>query len=1009
VTTATDTQQLFKRLADRDKVRSEATVQADVRSLLLLNELGLQDQDLEVELETQVGDRRRIDVEVGFTVIEVKRDLRTVQMTTAEQQLAGYVKARSTQTGQRYVGILTDGAEWIAYQFIEGSLHEAVRHTLNPTRPDPAALFSWLEGVLATRTHLPPTPAAIADKLGATSTSHALDRDALRLLYQANANLPTVRLKRELWASLLRSALGTQFTDDDELFIEHTLLVNSAELIAHLVLGLDVSVIAPASLLRGGQFETAGVFGVVEQDFFDWVIEVPGGEPFIRTLGRRLSRFDWSQVEHDVLKVLYESVISTDTRKKLGEYYTPDWLAEQVVETAVTDPLNQRILDPSCGSGTFLFHCVRRYLAASQEAGQPLSDALKGLPMQVMGLDLHPVAVALARVTYLLAIGRQRLVDEKRGPIRVPVYLGDSVQWQQRADLLSDNQLVIPTETGGQLFSSELRFPDHLLKDASRFDQLVTALAEQAGQPRGTGTPSLPAGLVNRLAISAEDKPLVEENFRLLCRLHDEGRNHIWSYYVRNLARPLWLSQTGNRVDVLVGNPPWLSYRHMPQDMQATFREMSISRGLWHGHEVATHQDLSGLFIARAAQQYLADDGTFAFVVPNAVLDRSYFEGFRAGRYDDQEEGIAVGFTGTWDLRRLRPHFFPRGAAVVFGQRRPASNPIAMSASTERWTGKLPRGTDTWETVHPFITREPAVLAVHDDSIIESPYEPRFGQGATAVPRMTFVVEVRNAGPLGLAGGQKSVRSYRSASEKAPWKYLDPLEGAVEPEFLKPLLVSECILPFRTTTPRPAVIPLEGTTLLNGNHSRIDLYPGLASWWRQAEALWIQHRSSEKLTLEEQLNYRNKLTDQVPGTDLRVVYAASGMHAVASLLEDPTAIIDKSVYWATVANRAEAMYLLAILNSPSLTDLVRPLMSYGKDERHIDKHVWKLPIPLYEGANDTHAELATLGEECAWLAGTLDIRATTNHVKLRQEFRAALSTNASAKRADEIVQIMLDQ
>lgn len=86
--------------------------------------------------------------------------------------------------------------------------------------------------------------------------------------------------------------------------------------------------------------------------------------------------------------------------------------------------------------------------------------------------------------------------------------------------------------------------------------------------------------MLHLLAIDDGDRPVVQENYRLLCRLHDEGRNHIWSYYVRNLARPVWLSQPGNRVDVLVGNPPWLSYRHMPTDMQTTFRELSQARGL---------------------------------------------------------------------------------------------------------------------------------------------------------------------------------------------------------------------------------------------------------------------------------------------------------------------------------------------------------------------------------------------------------------------------------------------
>jgi hypothetical protein len=51
-----------------------------------------------------------------------------------------------------------------------------------------------------------------------------------------------------------------------------------------------------------------------------------------------VARFDWTNVEHDVLKVLYESVIGAETRRRLGDYYTPDWLADQIVATTVTDP-----------------------------------------------------------------------------------------------------------------------------------------------------------------------------------------------------------------------------------------------------------------------------------------------------------------------------------------------------------------------------------------------------------------------------------------------------------------------------------------------------------------------------------------------------------------------------------------------------------------------------------------------------------------------------------------------
>src|SRR5438309_987856 len=85
------------------------------------------------------------------------------------------------------------------------------------------------------------------------------------------------------------------------------------------------------------------------EEFCDGPALTDAGIPIVRAIARRLSHFDWAHVEHDVLKVLYESVIDADTRQKLGEYYTPDWLAERMVEKTFDDPANQRLLDPACG------------------------------------------------------------------------------------------------------------------------------------------------------------------------------------------------------------------------------------------------------------------------------------------------------------------------------------------------------------------------------------------------------------------------------------------------------------------------------------------------------------------------------------------------------------------------------------------------------------------------------------------------------------------------------------
>lgn len=113
--------EIVRRLITRDSPRTEADVQADIRSLPLSSPLQLRDGDLENDLlEAQIGDRRRIDVEVGSALIEVKRDLRRGSVKEdARRQLGGYDEARAETFGRRFVGILSDGAEWVCYDFRE--------------------------------------------------------------------------------------------------------------------------------------------------------------------------------------------------------------------------------------------------------------------------------------------------------------------------------------------------------------------------------------------------------------------------------------------------------------------------------------------------------------------------------------------------------------------------------------------------------------------------------------------------------------------------------------------------------------------------------------------------------------------------------------------------------------------------------------------------------------------------------------------------------------------------
>jgi hypothetical protein len=991
----------FARLCGRDNRRTEAEIQADVRQFILDAPFELEENDLSlVHLESQLGDRRRIDVEVGATVIEVKRDLRAERIRRdAEEQLAGYVQMRAEQTGLRYVGILTDGTAWYCYYLVDDELRQASEISLEAGEIE--RLVVWLEGVLATSHGLVPTADAIEARLGATSSSYLLDRATIAAIYQRNKDEPSVVMKRTLWARLLTSALGTQFEDSDDLFIEHTLLVNSAEIIAHAVLGLHPEIITPAALLGGERFDESGIYGVVEQDFFGWVVELEEGRAFVRTLSRRLTRFDWSAVEQDVLKVLYESIIGAETRKRLGEYYTPDWLADIVVQETVDAPLTQRVLDAACGSGTFLFHAIRRFFAAAEASRMAVPEQINGVTRHVIGMDLHPVAVTLARVTYLLAIGRDRLTHPDRGTIQIPVYLGDSLQWQEQSrDLWSAGNLTIRADDSRELFDTELRFPDDLLDDAARFDELVNELANRAARRRPqTAVPSLNA-VFQRLAIPQQHRAVIEGTFRTMCRLHDEGRDHIWGYYVRNLARPMWLAREANRVDVLVGNPPWLAYRHMTADMQAAFRRMSEARGLWAGAELATHQDLAGLFVVRACELYLRNGGRFGLVMPNTTIDREHYRGFRDGRYGDATVGMVVAFSAPWDLRRIRPHFFPRASSVVFGARAADARQVPMPEEAGIWTGRLPTTNASWEQARATLTRAVGRLR-RGGALTRSPYAPAFTQGAIFSPHLAFVVAEQSASALGLPAGRISIRSSRSVYERLPWKQLPDLSGVVESEFVRPFFTGENVFPYRVGEPGKVVVPCNARGMLNS--SQIELSPGFSQWWERSAELWGQHRSSERLSLFEQIDYQSKLSKQFPIPTLRVVYNRAGMHVVSAKITNRRALIANGLYWASVRTEAEANYLCAFLNAPVTTELARPFMSYGKDERDIHKAPWELPIPAFDEGNATHVRLSQLGVVAEQIAAAFPVNPELHFAATRRHIRQLIDSTPEGREIDELV------
>ena len=105
---------------------------------------------------------------------------------------------------------------------------------------------------------------------------------------------------------------------------------------------------AQRPLLHAAAFSDLGITGQSEPDFFDWMLATEDGAKLVMRIERQVDRFRLHDIQADILKALYESLIDPEARHDLGGYYTPDWLAARVAATAVDSPLEQRVMDPAC-------------------------------------------------------------------------------------------------------------------------------------------------------------------------------------------------------------------------------------------------------------------------------------------------------------------------------------------------------------------------------------------------------------------------------------------------------------------------------------------------------------------------------------------------------------------------------------------------------------------------------------------------------------------------------------
>lgn len=966
--------------------------------------------------------RGRIDSLCGNLVIEFERTLdasgrpgETARklLDDAQGQLCGYVSglwsAASADSRHQYVAMATDGVLFAIYTPLitdpqlekvspaDVTLQPLTEELIDLSKLDPSIAYTWLDRHFLRQTKRPPLTAEIVDDFGLHSHAFTVTQAELLRLWADLGARSEFAVLFDSWDNYLRIAYGSSFRDmgGTALFIRHTYLSTLAKLMVWARFrdqrqeGKPVQDDEIAGVLSGHEFESIGISNFLEEDFFAWVTRAEARADAIGIAHRlhdMLDAYDLKALNEDVFKGLYEQLVDPEGRHDLGEYYTPDWLAERLVRRLLRENPQARTIDPACGSGTFLYAaiaCKRKWL---QSEGSDPGDVLSEIQSQVCGMDVHPLAVTVAKANYLLAVAD--LLESRKGPVVIPVYLANSIREIEKPTHMPSrypdiNVVRMKPDTQSERL---VYIPEQLARDADMCDLAIDACKRFAehGLKHGFNENAFRAFInkhLERLPNTPSLMNALMDMSRTLGQFMAEGRDSIQAYVLKNQVRPSLLH---GLFDVVMGNPPWLSFRFIqtPQ-YQAEVKSLMKDYGLVHGGRLSTQMELAALFLLRSADLYLAQEGTIGFVLPKSIYNADQHDRFRRRQFGKPD----LIFRECWDLEQVHP-LFGVPAAVLIADKDAHSEAVDTIPEI-RLAGRLSRRNATLDEANEALTVGENSLSLRTmgkrsfwasgdgDYSGDSPYEGVFAQGASVVPRCLWFVE-KSSGAMGHDPSLPLMRTSSDASEhaKKPWNEFS-MEGRIESEFVRDCLLGTDIVPFGMIASRPTVIPavvdVQILHVLNSNGARSGGNIYLSEWLDKAEGIWETGRSdkADGMTLYERLDYGGLLSRQVR-TRPCVVFARLGTVPVSATVP-PGIILDYTLYWA-VFPQMENHYLCAAFNSDYARETIKPMQVAGQmGPRNVAGKLADLPFPRYDADNKQHRRLAVLSKRCTkkvsqWIA-----------------------------------------
>ena len=933
--------------------------------------------------------RGRADLIFGRLIVEIKIDLRK-ELEDAEEELARYLTAlKDLRKGERFTAIATDGIRFYAYRLVkEQKLKELSNLSIEE---GVEKVLIWLDSYFFSFKGLKPTAEDLKVKFGLQSPTYSSTCEIFSNLFDEVCDRPHVDLKLSLWKKYLEIVYGS--APEIEEFISHTYLVTLAKIIMYLRVSGRPDWHEIEAVLEGSYFIDIGITNFIEEDFYTWILTPEIKEQILKsveTLARELMVYDFSLADEDLFKEIYQEIVGREARHRIGEYYTPEWLAELTLREAFNFSRNNslpRILDPACGSGTFLTNAIHilKYKLKEKAPNEILDSILN----HIVGVDINPLAVVIARANYMIALGD--ILKAKTKPISLPIYVADSIRPPFVTRTVQENVKVYTIATGTNRKNVYLSLPEEVVANGPLLDAILNKIRELSIL-YGSGKlnrKEVTSGFRHSVkgVISLESMSVLQQTISSLTKLIDEDFDTVWIFVLRNIYAPIRLQK--EKFDIVAGNPPWIALRYVEnKNYQGFLKENTFKYKLLSPKEVHlfTQLDTSTLFYMRCADLYLKEGGIISFVMPRSVLTGAKhhrkFKEFRKPKSKllkilDMEK--RTGF-------KVRPLFNVPSCVLLSVKGKKTTFPvpaIAYDAKLVKRNAKLKETLSilkikTYDYSPPKIEEKKSV------------YFDFFKAGAAIYPRPLWFIDFDPDPLLGLNPIKPRIKSSDEALKdaKGNWKKV-LIKGNVESRFIFVSLLSKDLIPFGYKKLRPIVLPIKADKdhyeTLEASTLRQEGYTELTEWIEIVQVEWKKYASKKDKenfpTATDAVNYLNLLTLQDPSKRYIVLSASSGTHTAAcvvdtknlpkfningTVIEPKGFVADKKTYFFRTNSKAEAFYLTSIINSGYLDEAIKPYQSKGLfGERDIGRLPFVFPVPVFDPNDKTHLELVKLGKECS--------------------------------------------